>query len=155
MAGRVELHRGPEPVEGVAGGDGGLGRALQAEWEKGYTAWRQREPERAHLLDRLQRRALPEGWISGRYLAFQLMTDKVFAEPSARCVSTSGAMACAALLAACTTTGGLAPTAPDLPTPRLGHRESPSPFLTYDTEYISPSVSPSSSLMAVVPALAV
>lgn len=24
---------------------------------------------------------LPEGWISGRYLAFQLMTDKVFAEP--------------------------------------------------------------------------
>jgi hypothetical protein len=24
---------------------------------------------------------LPEGWISGRYLTFQLMTDKVFAEP--------------------------------------------------------------------------
>jgi hypothetical protein len=26
---------------------------------------------------------LPEGWISGRYLTFQLMTDKVFAEPRA------------------------------------------------------------------------
>jgi transketolase len=38
------------------------GRALRAEWEKGYAVWREREPERARLLDRLRERALPEGW---------------------------------------------------------------------------------------------
>jgi transketolase len=38
------------------------GRALHAEWEKSYTAWREGSPERAALLDRLVEHRLPDGW---------------------------------------------------------------------------------------------
>ncbi|GIJ74940.1 transketolase [Virgisporangium ochraceum] len=38
------------------------GRALHAEWNKGYEAWRSANPERAALLDRLSTRTLPDGW---------------------------------------------------------------------------------------------
>jgi transketolase len=38
------------------------GRALRAEWEEGFTAWREGSPEGAALLDRLLTRALPDGW---------------------------------------------------------------------------------------------
>ncbi|HEY0558980.1 MAG TPA: transketolase [Frankiaceae bacterium] len=40
------------------------GRALHAEWEKPYTAWREGSPERAALLDRLVEHRLPDGWTS-------------------------------------------------------------------------------------------
>nr|WP_210732142.1 transketolase [Cellulomonas denverensis] len=38
------------------------GTAAQAEWDKGYQAWRQAHPDRAALLDRLVAHELPEGW---------------------------------------------------------------------------------------------
>ncbi|HEU0042335.1 MAG TPA: transketolase, partial [Jiangellaceae bacterium] len=38
------------------------GRALRAEWDVRYAAWREANPERAALLDRLEKRALPDGW---------------------------------------------------------------------------------------------
>jgi transketolase len=38
------------------------GRALHAEWEPGYQAWREANPDRAALLDRLRERRLPDGW---------------------------------------------------------------------------------------------
>ncbi|XVQ90323.1 transketolase [Microbispora siamensis] len=38
------------------------GRALRAEWDKGYQSWREANPERAELFDRISRRKLPEGW---------------------------------------------------------------------------------------------
>ncbi|MEO3870738.1 transketolase [Nonomuraea sp. B12E4] len=38
------------------------GRALHAEWEKGYAEWRLANPERAAELDRISRRELPNGW---------------------------------------------------------------------------------------------
>ncbi|MGW0803711.1 transketolase [Nonomuraea sp. NPDC002799] len=38
------------------------GRAEHAEWEKGYTAWRQANPERAAEFDRISHRVLPDGW---------------------------------------------------------------------------------------------
>jgi transketolase len=38
------------------------GRALHAEWEQRYTAWREGSPERAALLDRLVEHRLPDGW---------------------------------------------------------------------------------------------
>jgi transketolase len=37
-------------------------KRLRADWEESFTAWRQRNPERAALLDRLSARRLPEGW---------------------------------------------------------------------------------------------
>src|SRR5215472_428109 len=40
------------------------GKQLHAEWEDTYTAWRERDAERAVLLDRLSARRLPEGWAS-------------------------------------------------------------------------------------------
>ena len=40
------------------------GAAAHAEWEVGYRAWRSANPDRAALLDRLQARALPDGWES-------------------------------------------------------------------------------------------
>ena len=40
------------------------GAAAHAEWEGGYQAWRSANPDRATLLDRLQARALPDGWES-------------------------------------------------------------------------------------------
>ena len=40
------------------------GAAAHAEWEVGYQAWRSANPDRATLLDRLQARALPDGWES-------------------------------------------------------------------------------------------
>ena len=40
------------------------GKQLHAEWEDTYTAWRERDAERAALLDRLSARRLPEGWAS-------------------------------------------------------------------------------------------
>ncbi|TDE07374.1 transketolase [Jiangella asiatica] len=38
------------------------GRELRSEWDQRFAAWREAEPERAALLDRLQKRALPDGW---------------------------------------------------------------------------------------------
>jgi transketolase len=38
------------------------GRQMHAEWEKDFEAWREKNPDRAALLDRLSKRALPEGW---------------------------------------------------------------------------------------------
>lgn len=38
------------------------GRALRAEWNEGYQAWRSANPERAELFDRISGRKLPEGW---------------------------------------------------------------------------------------------
>ena len=38
------------------------GKALQAEWDKKLGEWREANPERAELFDRLGRRELPEGW---------------------------------------------------------------------------------------------
>lgn len=38
------------------------GREAHTEWDKGFDAWAAREPERKALLDRLEARALPEGW---------------------------------------------------------------------------------------------
>lgn len=38
------------------------GREVHTEWDKGFDAWAAREPERKALLDRLEARALPEGW---------------------------------------------------------------------------------------------
>jgi len=38
------------------------GKRLRAEWEESFTAWSQRNPERAALLRRLSARELPEGW---------------------------------------------------------------------------------------------
>jgi transketolase len=40
------------------------GKRLHAEWEESYTAWREKNPDRAALLDRLSARRLPEGWTS-------------------------------------------------------------------------------------------
>src|SRR5215469_14860728 len=40
------------------------GKRLHAEWDDTYTAWRERNPERTALLDRLSARRLPEGWAS-------------------------------------------------------------------------------------------
>jgi len=41
---------------------GDRGAALRAEWDRDLTAWRERNPDRAALLDRLSTGALPEGW---------------------------------------------------------------------------------------------
>ena len=41
---------------------GDRGAALRAEWDRDLTAWRERNPDRATLLDRLSTGALPEGW---------------------------------------------------------------------------------------------
>ncbi len=38
------------------------GRTLRAEWDKGYQSWREANPERAELFDRISKRRLPEGW---------------------------------------------------------------------------------------------
>jgi transketolase len=38
------------------------GKAAHAEWQRQYDGWRQANPERAALLDRLSTRTLPEGW---------------------------------------------------------------------------------------------
>jgi transketolase len=40
------------------------GKKLHAEWEEPYAAWREKNPDRAALLDRLSARRLPEGWTS-------------------------------------------------------------------------------------------
>src|SRR5215475_10711169 len=40
------------------------GKRLHAEWEESFAAWRERNPGRAALLDRLSARRLPEGWAS-------------------------------------------------------------------------------------------
>ena len=40
------------------------GRQAHAEWDKGYTAWREANPERAALLDRLVKRELPDDFAS-------------------------------------------------------------------------------------------
>jgi len=38
------------------------GEAMHAEWDAGYRDWREANPERAALLDRLRAKELPEGW---------------------------------------------------------------------------------------------
>ncbi|MGI5156755.1 transketolase [Microbispora sp. CA-102843] len=38
------------------------GRALHGDWDKGYQSWREANPERAELFDRISKRKLPEGW---------------------------------------------------------------------------------------------
>jgi transketolase len=40
------------------------GKRLHAEWEEPFAAWRERNPDRAALLDRLSARRLPDGWAS-------------------------------------------------------------------------------------------
>jgi len=40
------------------------GRKLHSEWNERFQAWRTANPERAALLDRLSKRALPDGWVS-------------------------------------------------------------------------------------------
>jgi transketolase len=40
------------------------GKKLHAEWEESYAAWREKNPDRAALLDRLSARRLPDGWAS-------------------------------------------------------------------------------------------
>jgi len=40
------------------------GKRLHAEWDETLTAWRERHPVRAALLDRLSERRLPDGWAS-------------------------------------------------------------------------------------------
>ncbi|RZS82810.1 transketolase [Motilibacter rhizosphaerae] len=47
-----------EHVRGVVA----RGRALHAEWEQGFAAWREREAERAAEFDRIAARRLPAGW---------------------------------------------------------------------------------------------
>jgi transketolase len=41
---------------------GDRGKRLRAEWDETFTTWRERNPDRAVLLDRLSARRLPEGW---------------------------------------------------------------------------------------------
>ncbi len=41
---------------------GDRAKALRADWDERYAAWRTAEPKRAALLDRLVARELPEGW---------------------------------------------------------------------------------------------
>src|SRR6516162_8683624 len=43
---------------------GERGKRLHAEWEESFAAWRERNPDRAALLDRLSARRLPEAWAS-------------------------------------------------------------------------------------------
>ncbi|WP_230984436.1 transketolase [Microbispora oryzae] len=38
------------------------GRALRAEWDKGFQAWREGAAERVELFDRMRHRRLPDGW---------------------------------------------------------------------------------------------
>ena len=38
------------------------GKAARAEWENSFNAWADAHPEHKQLLDRLQKRALPQGW---------------------------------------------------------------------------------------------
>jgi transketolase len=38
------------------------GRAAHAAWKPGFLAWREREPARAALFDRMRERRLPDGW---------------------------------------------------------------------------------------------
>ncbi len=38
------------------------GKKLHAEWEEPFAAWREKNPDRAALLDRLSARRLPDGW---------------------------------------------------------------------------------------------
>jgi transketolase len=38
------------------------GKAARAEWDDAFNAWAEANPEREALLDRLQKRALPQGW---------------------------------------------------------------------------------------------
>jgi transketolase len=52
----------PAEVLEHARGVAARGREAHAEWEKGYAAWRQANPERAAELDRISRRELPAGW---------------------------------------------------------------------------------------------
>jgi transketolase len=40
------------------------GKKLHAEWDESYAAWREKNPDRAALLDRLAARRLPDGWAS-------------------------------------------------------------------------------------------
>jgi transketolase len=40
------------------------GKQLHAEWEDGFAAWQEKNPDGAALLDRLAARRLPEGWAS-------------------------------------------------------------------------------------------
>jgi len=40
------------------------GKKLHAEWEEPFAAWREQNPDRATLLDRLSARRLPDGWAS-------------------------------------------------------------------------------------------
>ena len=40
------------------------GKRLHAEWEEPFAAWREKNPDRAALLDRLSARRRPEGWAS-------------------------------------------------------------------------------------------
>jgi len=40
------------------------GKKMHAEWEEPFAAWREKNPDRAALLDRLAARRLPDGWAS-------------------------------------------------------------------------------------------
>jgi len=62
------------------------GAAAHAAWRERLAAWRAAHPERAALLDRLERRALPDGWAdalptfeSGRSVATRVASSQVLA----------------------------------------------------------------------------
>jgi len=54
------------PIDGMADAAlfcaAGRGRAAHTDWQGRYEAWRQANPDRAALLDRLQAQQLPENW---------------------------------------------------------------------------------------------
>lgn len=43
---------------------GNRGRELNVAWSAAYSTWRQSNPDRAQLLDRLTRREFPDGWVN-------------------------------------------------------------------------------------------
>ena len=51
----------PEVLEHVRGADG-RAKTMRAEWDAKYAAWREASADKAALLDRLQKRQLPDGW---------------------------------------------------------------------------------------------
>jgi transketolase len=59
-----------EPVLRYAREVAGRGRAAHTDWQGRYEAWRQANPDRAALLDRLQAQRLPENW-SNVLLSFE------------------------------------------------------------------------------------
>ncbi|GMA31182.1 hypothetical protein GCM10025875_11740 [Litorihabitans aurantiacus] len=83
--------------------------ADRAEWEQGYQAWREANPERAALLDRLVARELPADLAAG-LPTFEAGTSLATRAASGKVL--------AALAAPCPSCGAAAPTSPVRTTPR-------------------------------------